>query len=101
MKNTNIINTLSKHLFWDVDKKKIDVEEHSEYIILRVLQYGLYSDWKKIKTLYGIEKIVNNALSMKSIDKKTASFLSLMSGVKRENFSCYTTEQSVLKHWNF
>lgn len=101
IKENNIINNLSKHLFWDVDISAIDQEKNSKYIISKVIQYGLFTDWKQILALYGTEKITNTAMQIKSLDKKTASFLALLTDTPKKNFLCYTTEQSIPKHWNF
>jgi hypothetical protein len=43
--NTNI-NSLSDHLFWDIDKSKLDTIKSKKTIIQRVLDYGLMDDWK-------------------------------------------------------
>ena len=96
-----LINTLSNHLFWDVDKSSIDAEVHSKYIITRVLQYGLYEDWTNLRKFYGLEKIVKTAINIKGLDRKTASFLSTIADVPKDKFLCYTTKQSTPKHWYF
>jgi len=100
MKN-GLVKTLSPHLFWDVDISEIDEIKNSKYIVTKVLLYGLYSDFKKIIHYYSLEKIVNIALNINEIDKKTASFLSTISGVPKSRFPCYITKQSHPKHWNF
>ena len=99
--NIEIINSLSKHLFWDIDKSIIDKQKHSKYIIRKVLQYGLYADWETLLVLYDLDKIISIAKTIKDLDKKTASFLSVISGVPKNKFLCYTTKQSIPKHWNF
>lgn len=93
--------SLSKHLFWDIDMHKIDYIMHAAHIIRKVLQFGLYSDWKKISGFYGLDKIIEVASKMRDLDLKTASFLSIVSGVSKNNFICYNTKQSIPKHWNF
>jgi len=101
IKENNMINNLSKHLFWDVDLSAIDQEKNSKYIISKVIQYGLFTDWKQILAFYGTEKITNTARQIKSLDKKTASFIALLTNTPKKSFLCYTTEQSIPKHWNF
>lgn len=102
MKNDfNIVETLSKHLFWDVDTLQLNSKEHSSFIIKKVLLYGLFSDWKEVYNYYGIDKIIDVAKKMRELDKKTASFLSAISGIQKTEFLCYTTKQSMQKHWNF
>ncbi len=93
--------SFSKHLFWDVDSHNIDYNEHAIFIIKKVLQFGFYSDWKKITKYYGINKIVEVAVKIKDLDLKTASFLSIIGRVPKNSFICYTTKQSIQKHWNF
>jgi len=98
---SNIVNKLSKHLFWDVDVAALDQEVHAAHIISKVLQYGFYEDFLLLKAYYGIEKIADVAFKIKALDKKTASFIALLSNRSKENFVCYTTTPSTPKHWHF
>lgn len=95
------IKNLSSHLFWDVDKSKLDIEKSKKLIIGRVLDYGLINDWYSICNYYGINEIANVATKIKNLDLKSMSFVSLLSNLQHENFLCYSTAQSNLKHWNF
>ena len=97
----NHINKMSQHLFWDVNISEIDVYKNSKFIIKKVLQYGLYSDWKILLDLYGINKIVEIATQIKDIDKRTASFLSVIGNIPKHKFKCYSTKPSMPQHWNF
>jgi len=97
----NLISNLSKHLFWDVDVKSLDQEVHDKYIISKVLQYGFFKDFLLLKSYYGLKKIADVAVKIKSLDKKTASFIALLSNRSKDNFICYTTTVSTPKHWNF
>lgn len=99
--NTEILKSFSKHLFWDVNISDIDIDKNSKFVISKVLQYGLFSDWKIIIKYYGAIKIANTAKTIRELDKKTASFLSVISGIKKTEFQCYSTEQSTVLHWNF
>ena len=98
IKNT-IILSLSKHLFWDVDPNKLDVERNKKLVIRRVLDYGTMSDWELIYNRYGIDEIARIAQSIKDLDFKSASFVSLLSGIPKEKFSCYITKQLTQRHW--
>ena len=101
MEQDNIINNLSEHLFWDVDKANIDKDKHQKFIIKKVLQYGLYSDWQELIKRYGLQKIINVSKDIRDLDKKTLSFLTLIGEVSKKEFLCYNTKQSIPKHWNF
>ncbi len=95
------IKDLSNHLFWDVDIHKIDFDKNKKLIIQRALDYGLLSDWKIIIDYYGIKEIATTAVSLKDLDMKSVSLISLLSGIPRNKFLCYTTKQLTPKHWNF
>jgi len=95
------INQFSNHLFWDVKRAQINVDKNREYIIWQVLEYGKLDDWKLIKGYYGILQIAKIAMNFRTLDKKAISFISLLSGISKENFKCYTFQQSVPPHWNF
>lgn len=91
----------SPHLFWDVNKDKLDFTVNKGQVIQQVLEYGLISDWLIINKLYGIETIAETAVSFRQLDPKALSFIAALSGIPKESFTCYTTKLSMPKHWNF
>lgn len=95
------INKLSQHLFWDVDRLKINFEKNKVFIIKRVLDYGLISDWNIIYNYYGIKEIGSITTKIRGLDMKSVYFISTLSKIPIEKFICYTTKQSIPKHWNF
>lgn len=95
------IESLSPHLFWDVNVKEISFEKSKKLIVQRVLQYGLEKDWYILNQNYSINEIAETATKIKDLDRKSASFISLLSNVPKERFLCYTTTPSTLTHWNF
>jgi len=100
-KSDNSITQLSSHLFWDVERVKIDFEKNKKWLVQRVLEYGLLKDWLIIYKYYGISKIAQIAMQLKELDDKSLSFISLLSDIPKEKFLCYTTKQLIPKHWNF
>jgi len=99
--NKKILELFSKHLFWDIDIKNIDIQKHKKFIIKKVLQYGTYNDWKIIRELYGQDTIITISKTIRDLDNKTISFLSVISDTPKSEFICYTTKQSTQQHWNF
>lgn len=69
------ISDLSTHLFWDVDKEKLDFNSSKSFIVQRVLEFGLLSDWQAIVSVYGMEQIKQVALQLRSLDAVSLSFL--------------------------
>ena len=92
---------ISSHLFWDIDVEKLDIVENKKTIIHRVLDYGLISDWKIIFQYYGIDEIGKIAVTIKDLDPKSMTYISLLANIPKEKFLCYTTTQLNQPHWNF
>ncbi|MBA3985473.1 MAG: hypothetical protein H0X63_02615 [Flavobacteriales bacterium] len=92
---------LSPHLFWDVDRVNLDMEKNASFIIKRVLEYGLWNDWKIIQQNYGIANIAQTALKFRELEPKSLHFIAVLSGMPLNKFRCYTTIQSKNPHWNF
>jgi len=95
------INDLSPHLFWDVDKHLIKSVENREFIVQRVLEYGLLSDWVLIYHHYGLDEITSIALELRDLDGRSLSFISTLSKIPKEQFRCFIMKQSIPQHWNF
>ena len=62
MTNKVKIENLSQHLFWDIDVGKLDFKRDRKFIIQRVLDYGLITDWRIISNYYGISEISKTAI---------------------------------------
>lgn len=101
MSETQCINMFSAHLFWDVQKRDIDLDKHSEYVIKRVLEYGLLEDWNLIRTYYGLAKITEAAKEMRDLEPRALAYISAISKTPKEQFRCYTYQQLNPQHWNF
>lgn len=91
---------MSPHIFWDVDVKSLSFDLHKNYIVQRVLEYGLMDDWLKLKTTLGLSEIVETCKTLRTLDPKALAFISLISKTPIENFRCYTTRQSTPTLWN-
>ena len=65
---------LSKVIFWDTAYEVIDWDNKARFVIGRVLMYGTIADWNTIKAYYGLERIKQEMLHERYLDKKTLSF---------------------------
>lgn len=99
MSSNEYINKLSAHLFWDMDLNLIDMDSCSRQIIQRVLEYGLWEDWKLISKYYGLDKIVAETKQMRSLDPKILSYICCISDTRKEDYRCYHFQQSNPTHW--
>ena len=101
MSGNEYINMFSAHLFWDVRKEDVDFDEHAQYIIKRVLEYGLLEDWNLIRQYYGLSKIVEVAKELRDLEPRALAYISAVSTTPKEQFRCYIWKQSNIQHWNF
>ena len=79
MSGNEYINMFSAHLFWDVRKEDVDFDEHAQYIIKRVLEYGLLEDWNLIRQYYGLSKIVEVAKELRDLEPRALAYISAVS----------------------
>lgn len=100
MTASHSISDFSEHLFWDVDKAELDFEKSKEFIIHRVLEYGLMKDWNLIKEIYGLETIKEASLQFRELDDVTLAFLSAIFNIDKKEFRCYTNKTSMPGFWN-
>lgn len=84
---------LSNHLFWDVNPDSLDMEKNAAFIIKRVMEYGLWNDWKIISNYYGNNRIGSIATTFRELDARALYFIMGLTGLKIEAFRCYTTKK--------
>ncbi len=90
-----------KSLFWDVDIDSADLEKNARHIINRILLRGNINDWKQLKKFYGLDRIKEEVLKMRFLDKRTLNFCSFYFNIPKTEFRCYNTQQSIRELWNF
>ena len=96
-----MIQQLSKHLFWDIDKSTFDIQKHRRWLIERVIGYGTLEDWKEITAFYGLEIIGEEAVQIRTLNKKDLNYLSVILKIPKNKFRCYSETQSANTHWNY
>lgn len=97
----DLVESLSSHLFWDVDKTTLTENASDSIIIQRVVEYGILSDWMLIKNYYGLDYIKNVATQLKTLDEVSLAFLSTIFHIEKTNFRCYKNKQSNPHFWNY
>ena len=95
------IDNFSSHLFWDIDKNELSFETNKDFIVKRILEYGLLHDWTQLNKFLDINEITSIAKRFKKLDKRAVSFIATISNTPKKHFKCYTTKQSTPQHWNF
>lgn len=100
MSSRECINQFSSNLFWDANPSELSMDEHSRYIIQRVLEYGEMDDWRLINKYYGLEKIVAECKQMRTLDPVCLSFICTISHTQENDYRCYHFRQSYPTLWN-
>jgi hypothetical protein len=86
-------------LFWDVDRKKIDLEKHRQFIVERILDRGDLDDLKWSEKYYGKKAMKEIFLkSAKKFNAKTRNFWCLLFNLEK---SQCTERQSTQKQSPF
>ena len=98
---SSLINSLSPHIFWDVDVQSIDVEKNGVFVLQRVLQYGILKDWLLLKSVMGAENIKALAVQLPTLDDVSISFLSNLYKIDKSEFKCYKNKQSNQNYWSY
>ena len=88
------ITDFSKHLFWDVDISTLDFEKHKEYIVQRVLEYGVMKDFVQLINYFSLNQVKDIAINLRSLDDRTLNFISTITNTPLQDFRCYTSKQS-------
>jgi hypothetical protein len=95
----DVFEQFSAYLFWDVDKRELSLDKHVKYIVQRVLGHGMMRDWRLLRQCYSLEKIVDTARNLRSLDPKTLAFIACVGNVPEESFRCYSSTRSSPIHW--
>ncbi len=90
MEDKDKLHGLSPYLFWDFDTTQFDIDKNAAWLI----------DWNIIEKHFGVDTIVSYALNFRTLNPIARSFLSFISGAKKEDFRCYRIAQSSPTLWN-
>ncbi|MDQ3192198.1 MAG: hypothetical protein M3Q58_11455 [Bacteroidota bacterium] len=97
----DFIAQLSPVLFWDTDISQIDPKKHASYIIERVASLGTLFEWEQILSHYGEIEVKETVCRLRTLDPKTLNFLSFFFNIPKEQFRCYTNQQSFPTHYPY
>ena len=92
---------LTPSIFWDTKYDGIDWDKNAPYVIDRVLHYGTLRDWREIQAYYGRQKIKQQVLNLRYMDKRVLAWCSVIFKTPKEKFRCFHTEPSLRPQWNF
>ncbi|MGE0089958.1 MAG: hypothetical protein AB7S50_10860 [Bacteroidales bacterium] len=96
----HLVESLSSHLFWDVDIALLEQEKSKRLIIERVFALGNSREIMQVINYYGKPTILNVLENLNYIDSKTLNFISKLFNTPLNKFKCYIRKQSIPQHWD-
>jgi hypothetical protein len=98
---TEEISKFSPNLFWDSDASAMDMEQHAAFILARVLDHGRWQDWLFVREYYGMERVKEIALGLRSLERRSLAFIATVTQTEENQFRCYEQMHSPRVHWYF
>jgi hypothetical protein len=98
---SEFLQSLSPHLWWDMDKNQLDDQLHAGQIIVRIAMRGGEEDFKKMIRFYGRDVIVKHLTSARYLDKLTLNFCACIFNVPLTSFRCYTEKPLMTTHFDY
>ncbi|MDI6767925.1 MAG: hypothetical protein QME52_13975 [Bacteroidota bacterium] len=86
LKENNPRNIFNPVLFWDAED--VDIENNSDYIIARVLDYGDEKDVKAVRSIYSNEKLIEVIKRKRGLMPMTAKFWAAYFQIPFEEIAC-------------
>ena len=85
--------------FWDVDASKLDIIKDKNFIIARVLEYGVMKQIKELRNIYSDNEIKYVVKNSRNISKRVATFWSTILDIPVEEvYACSQQNSYPLKH---
>jgi hypothetical protein len=85
-------------LFWSYDFSRIDLERHRKMIIVQVLNYGTFNQWRWLIETYGREavRMVLQQIPATEIKPRTRRLVTLVFDAPRFNYAPRGSQKRVL-----
>lgn len=77
-----------KRYFWDTDFLKLHKENHSQFIIERILEYGDKKDVKWLRNNFNHKEIKKALYNSRNISSKSANFWQLVFNLNKDKILC-------------
>jgi len=96
MSASNLLDGLSKSLFWDVDPKSIDWSRHRNFVIRRVAERGDLHEVRMLWDHYGEAAFREALLGAPDLCAETVAFFANQFDVPKERFRAHHAPPA---HW--
>jgi hypothetical protein len=87
-KGTGLIPERIQRLFWDTDRKAVDLRAHRFYIIHKIMDYGDLGDVQWMLATYSSEEIVEVVKKGRGLSRKSGAFWGNHFHIPKEEIAC-------------
>lgn len=84
---------ISPQAFWDIDFNKLDSIKHKDFIILKVFNYGKWTDIVNIIHFYGKNSVKYSLLNAEHMTEQALQIASTIFKISKTNFKCSANKQ--------
>lgn len=98
--NKILITQFSSGLFWDVDISDVSIMNYPSFVVERVLSHGKLDDWRLIVKIYGLPRIAELCMQLRTMNPVDLAFVSAVTHTDKTAYRCYNTAQSFPTLWN-
>ena len=88
--------------FWDTDPVMIDMEQYSQQVIERILEWGRSEDMRYLIAEFGREQLIAVLMRSRQLSIRNANYLATIWDVPKEEVLCLQPESRRLHKlsWN-
>ena len=91
----------SPHLFWDTPRENVDLPEHRNWLVKRVLEKGFLHDWRHLLKLLGKTQIREAITELRDLEDRARSFACAVLDLDQTQLRCYKNRSSQSTPWPY
>jgi hypothetical protein len=80
---------ISAKAFWDTKFEHLDYQQHKDYIIAKVFEFGKWEDMIEVTRFYGEKEVKKALVKYPFFFPDTISFISIIFNTPKEQLACY------------
>lgn len=82
----------SRHLFWDVDIAKLEMDKNRRFLVGRVIQRGNLDDLHKLLSYYGKSEVREIVKELPWMNEKDMAFVHIFFDIPFNEMRCFTRD---------
>jgi hypothetical protein len=93
---------IPKHLLWDMDLKRFDMQKGRTIVVERVIERGKMEDFYTLFKMYGgVDKVRDIVKEVYHLSPRNIAFACMVFDLKKEELRCYVRRRSQTIPWDY